>query len=65
MLSRPETLAKRNAAPIALVSGARSARHPEVVPADHDEDRRHQVGGVAEHLERQLAQERADAAGEV
>ena len=35
------------------------------MPADDDEHDGQQVGGVAEQLERQLGEERADAAGEV
>ena len=39
--------------------------HPEVVPADDDERGRQQVGAVAEHLEGELGEQRADAAAEV
>jgi hypothetical protein len=38
---------------------------PEVMPPDHDEDDRDQVGGVADELVRPLGHEGADAAGEV
>ena len=38
---------------------------PEVVPAGDGDQRRDRYDGVAEELERQLAQERADPAGEV
>ena len=48
-----------------LRAGGVERSAPEVVPADDHQQRRDQVRGVADQLERQLGEEGADAAGEI